>query len=176
MHPIVEYIKNTWKEQRNDSNKKNTFAVNRYIFPQIADMLSDCKDIAFISICETKDCAIYNQEEDNTHYLPSSENVLNLEFDDIEQDIVQECYHFYTISNEQANQIYLFIKKHLDKHIICHCRAGHSRSIGVVKYIFDTYPDYYEYCEVNALNPIVTPNYDVVTKLKRQYRNMLKMK
>ena len=48
MHPIVEYIKNSWKEHRNNSDKKNTFAVNRYIFPQIVDMLSDCKDIAFI--------------------------------------------------------------------------------------------------------------------------------
>lgn len=167
---IVEYIEKHWKEHRNDTNKKNAFAVNRYIFPQIADILSDCKDIAYISICETEDCVKYNNEEDNSHYLSSGENVLNLNFDDIEHDVIQDEYHFHAISNEQAKELYSFIEKHLDKHIICHCRAGHSRSIGVVKYIFDTYPEYYEDCELNALNPIVTPNYDVVTKLKQQYR------
>lgn len=167
---IIDYIQKHWKEHRNNSDKRNAFAVNRYIFPQIADMLSDCEDIAYISICETEDCVEYNHEEDNSHYLLSGENILNLEFDDIEYDIEQDGYHFHAISNKQAEQIYSFIEKHLDKHIICHCRAGHSRSIGVVKYILDIYPDYYEYCEINALNPIATPNYSVVTKLKQQYR------
>ena len=54
MHPIVEYIKNIWKKHRNDNSKRNTFAVNRYIFPEIADMLSDCKDTAFILKTEVK--------------------------------------------------------------------------------------------------------------------------
>lgn len=55
IHPIIKYI-GYWKEHRNDSNKKNAFAVNRYIFPDIVNMLSDCEDIAYISIVETQDC------------------------------------------------------------------------------------------------------------------------
>ena len=106
MHPIVEYIKNSWKEHRNNSDKKNTFAVNRYIFPQIVDMLSDCKDIAFISIGETKGCIEYNKFEDYGHYLKDSENVLNIDFDDLECDFTFEGYNFKAITDEQTVQIY----------------------------------------------------------------------
>ena len=169
MHLIVEYIKNTWKEHRNDSNKKNTFAVNRYIFPQIADMLSDCKDIAFISISETKDCIEYNKVEDYGHYLNDSENVLNIDFDDLEKDLDVDGFHFKSIAEEQARQIYDFLIKHSDKHIICHCRAGKSRSAAISEFLLQMFPDKYEECEANRINSDKTPNGEVLRKLKRIY-------
>ena len=106
MHPIVQYIKNSWKEHRNVSDKKNTFAVNRYIFPEIVDMLSDCKDIAFISISETKDCVEYNKFEDYGHYLQDSENVLNVDFDDLECDFTFEGYNFKAAISEFLLQMF----------------------------------------------------------------------
>lgn len=169
MHPIVEYIKNSWKEHRNNSDKKNTFAVNRYIFPQIADMLSDCKDIAFISIGETKDCIEYNKFDEYGHYLENSDNVLNIDFDDLEQDFNIGEYHFKTITDKQAKQIYDFLTKHSDKHIICHCRAGKSRSAAISEFLLQMFPDKYAECEVNRLNNDKTPNGEVLRKLKRIY-------
>lgn len=169
MHPIVEYIKNSWKEHKNNSDKRNTFAVNRYIFPQIADMLSDCKDIAFISIGETKDCIEYNKFDEYGHYLENSDNVLNIDFDDLEQDFNIGEYHFKTITDEQAKQIYDFLTKHSDKHIICHCRAGKSRSAAISEFLLQMFPDKYAECEVNRLNNDKTPNGEVLRKLKRIY-------
>ena len=169
MHPIVEYIKNSWKEHRNNSDKKNTFAVNRYIFPQIVDMLSDCKDIAFISIGETKDCIEYNKFEDYGHYLKDSENVLNIDFDDLECDFTFEGYNFKVITDEQALQIYDFLMKHSDKHIICHCRAGKSRSAAISEFLLQMFSDKYEECEANRINSDKTPNGEVLRKLKRIY-------
>lgn len=169
MHPIVEYIKNSWKEHRNVSNKKNTFAVNRYIFPEIVDMLSDCKDIAFISISETKDCIEYNKFEEYCHYLNDSENVLNIDFDDLECDFTFEGYTFKAITDEQAVQIYDFLMKHSNKHIICHCRAGKSRSAAISEFLLQMFPDKYAECEANRINNDKTPNGEVLRKLKRIY-------
>ena len=164
MHPIVEYIKNSWKEHRNNSDKKNTFAVNRYIFPQIVDMLSDCKDIAFISISETKDCIEHNKFEDYGHYLNDSENVLNIDFDDLEKDLDVDGFHFKSIVEEQARQIYDFLIKQSDKHIICHCRAGKSRSAAISEFLLQMFPDNYEECEANRINSDKTPNGEVLRK------------
>ena len=169
MHLLVEYIKNIWKEHRNDNSKRNTFAVNRYIFPEIVDMLSDCKDIAFISISETKDCIAYNKFDDYEHYLKDSDNVLNIDFDDLERDFYFESYHFKAITDEQARQIYDFSMRHFDKHIICHCRAGKSRSAAISEFLLQMFPDNYEECEANRLNVNKTPNGEVLRKLKRIY-------
>jgi len=46
-----------------------------------------------------------------------------------------------------------------------HCSAGKSRSQGVVRYILDTYPNI-EW-KTRQSNPCVTPNWHVVTMLKR---------
>lgn len=166
IHPIIKYI-GYWKEHRNDSNKKNAFAVNRYIFSDIVNMLSDCEDIAYISIGETQDCIEYNKYDEYGHYLENSDNVLNIDFDDISEDIEVENYHFKTITDEQAKQIYDFILNHSDYHIICHCRAGKSRSQGVIRAVFDMFPNRYAECYINKINPCATPNYEVVAKIKR---------
>lgn len=108
------------------------------------------------------------------HYLFSSDKVLNLNFDDI-TDVVKEKDKdgndviYKTITQEQADEIIDFIEKNLNKHTIVHCRAGKSRSQGVYRAIMDCYEDYYGECVYNNINPCITPNMEVVRKVKRAY-------
>lgn len=157
-----------WKNERGQSKKKNIFAINRYIFPDVVKLLIDCKDIAYISIGETKDCIELHQYGNYGHYLDSSSSVLNIDFDDISEDKVVDEYQLKAITTEQAKTICDFIIKNKDKHIICHCRAGKSRSQGIVRAVLDCFPDIYSECIVNKLNPCITPNYEVVRKLKKE--------
>ena len=65
-------------------------------------------DKAFISIIGTEECRKYYLEEDTNHWFSNctEDNVLNLEFDDVNEDIVNWKGHtFYGITDEQAEQI-----------------------------------------------------------------------
>ncbi len=103
----------------------------------------------------------------------TEDNVLNLEFDDVNEDIVIWKGHtFYGITDEQAEQIVDFIEKHKGKDFYIHCRAGKSRSIAVATYILDMYGEEYGYNEKESCrkdNPCKIPNINVLTKLKRTY-------
>lgn len=125
-------------------------------------------DIAFISIVGTTECQKYYLEEVEEHYykLPHP-NVLNLEFDDISEETREWMGHeFLGFSTTQAQETYKFIKSNLGKDFWIHCRAGASRSQGVVRFILDTYGDLYDWQTLKS-NPCVTPNYFVTGKLKR---------
>lgn len=160
-----------WRDNRNKTDKKSVFAVNRYIFPDIVKRLVDCTDIAYISIGETEDCIDFYHYENYGHYLDSSSRVLNVDFDDVTNDEINGSYIFRAITEKQAQIICQFIMNNKDKHIICHCRAGKSRSQGVVRAILDCYPDIYTECSINSINPCLTPNYEVVRKIKREIYN-----
>ncbi len=118
---------------------------------------------AVISISETPECRkYYGWEDEILHYLPSGKDVLNLEFDDIPKDTFR-C--FTGLQREQAIEIVKFIETHTDYNLVIHCRAGKSRSQGVVRFILDCFPDIWE--EGNLENPCISPNYKVVADLKR---------
>ena len=132
-------------------------------------------DKAFISIIGTEECRKYYIEEDTIHWFSNctEDNVLNLEFDDVNEDIVIWKGHtFYGITDEQAEQIVDFIEKHKGKDFYIHCRAGRSRSAAICRYLLDIYGEEYGYNEKESCrkeNPCMTPNINVLTKLKRVY-------
>ena len=132
--------------------------------------VEECKDYAFISIIGTKQVIEdYLGEYGTTHYFNNNHsNVLNLEFDDVSQDFEFKGIQFKTISEEQPEQCVDFIKKNLGKKFYIHCRAGRSRSQGFFRFISDMYEEY-RGCKGNLDNPCVTPNQEVVRKLKRAY-------
>lgn len=126
-------------------------------------------NIAFISIVGSWECQKYYLGEEETHYFSqSSPTVLNLAFDDIPRDqLVWKGHVFYGLSEEQAEEIVKFVRANLGKDFWIHCRAGQSRSQGIVRYILDCYPDIV--WKTRPDNPCTTPNIDVVAKLKRIY-------
>ena len=128
------------------------------------------EDIAFISICNTHDCQVYYMEEEFEHYFKEPHlNVINLDFDDVSEDeVFWEGHTFYGIQISQAYELFEFIEKNIGKEIWVHCHAGHSRSQAVVQFILDCYPEY-NY-QVRQDNPPLTPNIDVLSKLKRVWR------
>ena len=128
------------------------------------------EDIAFISITGTQDCQKYYLEEEEHHWFKQSkENILNISFDDIRNDQIKWKGHiFYGLSQEQAREIVDFVEKNINKDFWIHCRAGLSRSQGVVRFILDCYPEYQ--WKTRPDNPCLTPNYDVTIKLKHAWR------
>ena len=126
-------------------------------------------DIAFISIIGSPECQKYYLGEEEKHWFKQSHpNVLNLAFDDIPRDQIEWKGHvFYGLKEEQAREIVEFVKANLGKDFWIHCRAGQSRSQGIVRYILDCYPEYAWKTRLDT--PCDTPNIDVVAKLKREY-------
>ena len=171
----IKFI-DSWIKDRNTFDKKTVIVVNRWNFEKCVELTKDLNDIAYISISATDDCArvILKDIEETTHYLKNGNNVLNLNFDDITEDVEykteeNEVVTFKAITQEQARQLVDFVESNLGKHFIIHCRAGHSRSQGVARAIYDLYPDKYEICDYNSVNPCKTPNIDVVSKIKREF-------
>ena len=99
---------------------------------------------AFISIIGTPECLKYYLDEEKTkHYFNNHQNVLNLDFDDIGNDVLYNGHLFKTITMEQAEKTVDFIEKMVDEkvdEIILHCRAGFSRSRAFAEWI-------YRYCK-----------------------------
>lgn len=139
------------------------------------DNVENVKDIVFISIIGTEDCnKYYLNEPDTKHWFSKNHtNVLNLEFDDISEDREYKGHLFKALSIDQAKQIVEFINRNINDGAITfkiHCRAGISRSRAVGEFIaqlieLDGEVDYHgreQY--INHLNV------DVLTKLKRIYK------
>lgn len=133
-------------------------------------------DKAFISIIGTPQCIEHYLHSNDTHYFNNANNVLNLEFDDIDEDELHwKDQIFYGITSEQARQCVEFIEKNIGKNFYLHCKAGRSRSMGICRYILDMYGKEYGYDETKSCrkdNPCSTPNMRVVTILKREYYRM----
>ena len=106
--------------------------------------VDEIKDEAFISIIGTKECLEhYLHEPDTVHWFKDGhDNVLNLDFDDIAEDIVHDGHTYKAMSNEQAEKAVEFIERNIGKDFTIHCRAGMSRSQGVGCFIHDMYEGY----------------------------------
>lgn len=126
---------------------------------------------AFISIIGTKECQDHYLNEKEDHWFSSgkSNQVLNLEFDDISNETFSWKGHIFNgISSEQAKEVVDFIDSNINCDFYIHCRAGRSRSQGIVRFMLDMYPTKFE--EGRQLeNPCISPNYYVVKQLKRAY-------
>jgi predicted protein tyrosine phosphatase len=167
-----------WIRCRNLFPKRSVIVTNRQTFPTFVDMCNTAhlKDVAYISISASKDCAIeyFHDISEADHYLPDSDNVLNLNFDDITQDFTfkNECgkdVTYHAISEKQAKLTIEFIEKNIGKNIIIHCRAGKSRSQAICRAIYDCYGNVYEPNKFNSHNPCETQNPDVLAKIKRAF-------
>lgn len=91
-------------------------------FASVETLADDC---AAISICTPGSRVEY-------HKFESADNVLNLDFDDIENG----AYGGVAFEAEMAMQVVEFILKNADKNFYVHCAAGQSRSQAVVKFIY----------------------------------------
>lgn len=160
-----------------DNSKETCYCivVSRNDFPYISDKCKTRTDVAFISIEASPTCAKHYLKDKIYHHLSSEKyNVLNITFDDITQN--KKCidengdeYMVYTITEAQADVAYRFIKNNLGKHFIIHCRAGQSRSQAFYRFIMDCFNEQYKECYINKYNPCLTPNIEVLCKLKRQF-------
>lgn len=131
-------------------------------------------DKAFISIIGTPQCIEHYLHSEDTHWFKNNcHNVLNLEFDDIDEESKDwKGQTFYGITEEQAKQCVEFIEQNRGKNFYIHCRAGKSRSQGICRYILDMYGKEYGYDETKSCrkdNPCLTPNIRVVSMLKREF-------
>ena len=168
MFTNIEPIKE-WKERRNDYPLKSVIVVPRRLFKETYDLLSDCEDIAFISI-ECIEEALWGKKtyRPNTHLVPDSELVLNIDFDDVEKSGYDDYgNHWKAIDENDGKLIAEFIERNLGKHFVVHCTAGRSRSQGVRRVILDMFPEIYGENEYTLINPCLTPNHAVMAAVRR---------
>lgn len=137
------------------------------------------EDYAFISIIGTLQVIDeYLGEHGTKHYFNANhKNVLNLDFDDVSKDRdfkyqtlngETKVIRVKAISEEQAEQCLEFIENNIGKIFIIHCRAGRSRSQAFFRFITDFFEPYRN-CNGNLANRCVTPNPEVLRKLKKAY-------
>lgn len=97
-------------------------------------------NMVFISIIGTPECLTYYLDEGKTkHYFKDHPNVLNLDFDDIETDVMYNGVHFKTMRMEQAEKAVDFIEGNIKNGVTMfyiHCRAGMSRSRAFGEFIY----------------------------------------
>ena len=120
----------------------------------------ESSNMAFISIIGTPECLTYYLEEGDTkHCFGEHPNVLNLEFDDIEDDVIYNGHHFKTMRMPQAESAINFIENNINaEHIWIHCRAGMSRSRAFGEFIW-------RYCKENNIECVYEDRNDYTTML-----------
>ena len=135
-------------------------------------------NVAIISINNSK----YAHVEDEYHIFPSADNVLNLDFDDIDPmalglDEYTEIHTYNTAYGDNTIQFFTdkmasdavnFIDRNIDKDFYIHCSAGVSRSQAFVRYISTTYFNHTWFA--NSENPCRHPNGFVYAKLNKYAR------
>lgn len=140
----------------------------------------------FVSIIGTEECLkYYLDEKDTKHYFPTDRwNLLNLDFDDLDSDLIYDGHLFKAMTDEQALRACLFFEKlrfwETNKHdkenfdeIIIHCRCGVSRSRAIAEYLCQMYSDRceFEYEERDRFYSHI--NHGVLRKMKQMYREYI---
>lgn len=108
-------------------------------------------DMAVVSIGEP---------EESEHYFQDSQQVLNIDFWDVND---YEVEGVKGLTDEQAETIHDFISNNIGKDFYIHCRAGVSRSQAVGRFLSDIYG----YEVVSVANNGAFPNQHVLSLLKR---------
>jgi len=129
---------------------------------------------ALISICCNEEVAKFVLFDGDGHFFSADhDNVLNVNFDDIDEDVRTfdgKDYGFTGtltargLTPETAERIVRFIEDHKQMDFLIHCRAGKSRSQGVVRYILDFYPGPFQ---TNPANPCRMYNTHVYAGLRK---------
>lgn len=127
----------------------------------------DYNHLAFISIIGTS--SIEGDEELLHWFQENHDNVLNLEFDDITEDLIINGVELHAMSDEQAIQCVDFIEKNIGKDFYIHCRAGVSRSGAVSQFICDIFRNQVDIEDFRQNNGHIRPNNHVLTILKRAF-------
>lgn len=123
-------------------------------------------NIAIISIICSKECQKYYLDEIEKHWFNSNHsNVLNIEFDDLNENVEYHGHIFRAMTDMQVQEIFAFIEQNIGKNFIIHCRAGQSRSVGICSFIGQMYQDKYDIVNKGQL----TPNIHVLSLLKECY-------
>jgi predicted protein tyrosine phosphatase len=127
------------------------------------------KDTAFISIISANAYGDSMQGMYDQHWFRKNhDNVLNLEFDDVEDDATSIGKNKYKVfSKEQAREVVEFIDRNENKTFLIHCLAGVSRSGAIGLFLYDYYPWVdREWFDVNV-KPRIQPNQRVYSELKK---------
>ena len=127
-------------------------------------------DTAVISICckpEVVDNVLGG--EDQHWFGKEHDNVLNVEFDDITEDVQHITdpgvgFTAYGLDPATARRMVAFIRDHRGMDFAVHCRAGKSRSQGVVRYVLDFYDGPFQ---TNPGNPCRFYNTHTYTALRK---------
>lgn len=130
---------------------KNAFMGS--VLPQINNL----KDSFFISILD---------DDEKEPLREDSENYKTWWFYDLEEDI----NNYKAITEEQAKEIFDFIKSNSDKkELFVHCAAGISRSGAVGSFVYEYFGGAYK--ELLKKHPHILPN-GRVTRFLRMYERM----
>ena len=136
--------------------KKMIHVLSRYDFEKFVRTLTD-RQLAEIAIISVRDAEFPT-------ILPDSENVLNLCFDDAEE----QCGHVSTLFTEyMADQIMQHVQNNYEKNMwVVHCLLGQSRSGA----IGDVLSEFFEIpCETfERMNSQVKPNTLVKNILRKK--------
>lgn len=132
---------------------------NQFI-DKVLPFVDDNSDTFYISILDPEP-GVEKLREDSDSYK-------SWFFFDLEEDMNNGAGHIYkAISEQQAKEIYDFIKANSDKtKCIVHCSAGISRSAGVGSFVYEYFGGKYK--ELLKTNPHILPN-GRVTRLLRMY-------
>lgn len=129
---------------------------------KILPLIQELPNACFISILEP---------DDSIPFRPNSDSYLTSVFYDLESDMDNGAGHIYkAISEQQAKEIFEFIKANADKEeCYIHCAAGVSRSGAVGSFIHEYFGGAYK----DLLNkfPHILPN-GRVSKLLRMYERL----
>lgn len=135
--------------------EQKLYAYSQIMFDMIATdngwNINFPENVAIISICDV-DCSNHLFKENNKH-------ILNVDFNDVSEN--EENF----IDDNTAKTIVDFIDNNIDNDFYIHCSAGKSRSQAVVRYILDIYQ--FNNWTIRYSNPCITPNIDILCKLKR---------
>jgi len=125
--------------------------------------VDDSKESFFISILDPETGLVPLKED--------SDNYRSWSFFDLEEDMDNGAGHIYkAISEQQAKEIYEFIKSNADKKkLFVHCSAGISRSGAVGAFVHEYFGGAYK--ELLKENPHILPN-GRVTRLLRMYERI----
>lgn len=141
---------------------------NMMQYMAIDDSNAESQDLMLISVCSPPDDdqpGIASLSR-NSYFKSDHENVKTLFFGDYGENMVGRTEHMFT--DEQAEELYNFIKVNKDKHIaIVHCGAGISRSGAIGTFIHDLYGTI-PYEEFKRKNPRIMPNSYVLRLLRYQ--------
>lgn len=132
------------------------FALPRTKFYQLLDVLTDeeKRQSAFISINETDPMFV--------EFQPTSDNYLNLRFDDVDETTTS------SFTEEMASKIWQFTQKNAEKKaFFIHCTMGKCRSGAVAEVLSDYFKVPYE--EFKRDNPQVQPNSLVKSLLRQKF-------